>query len=351
MSSIRLASRPMSSGARCSDKYAATASSRPFSVASPRPETPSSVTSFSVTKLRPGEQMMTLASAMRMESISQDQGAPSLAASLLVRRSAVLRRGCVAASGRRRVVPDRADSSRRPGPRRGPVVQSLNVRQMKLAAAAACPASTSAGSSGYESAMRPEADEVRQPVARRHAAPTLRQPLLEVAVGGADERHSGKCRLQPRRRVDLPGNAAQRILRRLVAVDRREQRRPLHVRVVVRRAAGDADRTDAEARSACGAPSARRRAPRPCRRRRAAPNPKPPVSPGSGSPVPRGPRPERHGVEHREPDANHQARHFGADALDDLAHEAGAVLDRAAVLVRAAGGSRAARDRDSRGSA
>src|SRR5215211_3130899 len=67
VSSILRASRPMRSGTTCSDRYAATASSRPFTVASPRPLRPSSVVTFSVTKLRPGEQTMTRASAIRMD--------------------------------------------------------------------------------------------------------------------------------------------------------------------------------------------------------------------------------------------------------------------------------------------
>lgn len=64
MSSMRSASRPMSSGTRWSWRYDATASSRPFRVASPRPVTPSDVVIFRVTKLRPGEVMMTFASVM-----------------------------------------------------------------------------------------------------------------------------------------------------------------------------------------------------------------------------------------------------------------------------------------------
>src|SRR6478609_6007374 len=54
VSSIRCGSFPISSCATCSFRYAATASSRPFSVASPIPVTPSSVVIRSVTKLRDG---------------------------------------------------------------------------------------------------------------------------------------------------------------------------------------------------------------------------------------------------------------------------------------------------------
>ena len=127
---------------------------------------------------------------------------------------------------------------------RGPVVQSLNVRQMNLRLSGT-PASTSAGSSGYESAMRPRPTKSREAAADDPLG-HVRQPFLQVAVGGPDERDVREVRLETGRRVDLPRHAAERILRRLVAVDRRKQRRPLHVRVVVRRAAADADRADAE---------------------------------------------------------------------------------------------------------
>ncbi|OQA40206.1 MAG: hypothetical protein BWY52_02927 [Chloroflexi bacterium ADurb.Bin325] len=52
--------------------------------------------------------------------------------------------------------------------------------------------------------------------------------------------------LELRRHRDLPCNAYQRVLRRLVAVRGREERGSLDVRVVVRAAAGDADQADAE---------------------------------------------------------------------------------------------------------
>ncbi|CAH0306479.1 hypothetical protein SRABI26_04701 [Arthrobacter sp. Bi26] len=54
VSSIRCGSLPISSCATCSFKYAATASSRPFRVASPIPVTPSSVVIRRVTKFREG---------------------------------------------------------------------------------------------------------------------------------------------------------------------------------------------------------------------------------------------------------------------------------------------------------
>jgi hypothetical protein len=75
----------------------------------------------------------------------------------------------------------------------------------------------------------------------------VRKPFLKIAVRGTDKDHPRKVSLENRRRLDLPPHAAQRILRWLIAVDRRKQRRPLDVRVVVGTARGDADPPDAEA--------------------------------------------------------------------------------------------------------
>src|SRR5262245_36120041 len=61
---MRAESRPMSVGTTWSVRYDATASSRPLSVASPTPVTPSAVVSLRVTKLRSGQVTMTRASAM-----------------------------------------------------------------------------------------------------------------------------------------------------------------------------------------------------------------------------------------------------------------------------------------------
>src|SRR3569623_548306 len=61
MSSMRCGSRPIRHGMTWSSRYATTDFSRPFSVASPRPCTPSSVMILSVTRLRPGQVTMTLA--------------------------------------------------------------------------------------------------------------------------------------------------------------------------------------------------------------------------------------------------------------------------------------------------
>src|ERR1700743_1138116 len=61
---MRPASRPVSSGTTWSARYAATASSRPLSVASPSPVSPSSVVMRSVTKFRPGLATSTSATAI-----------------------------------------------------------------------------------------------------------------------------------------------------------------------------------------------------------------------------------------------------------------------------------------------
>src|SRR3954466_8241172 len=64
---MRSSSRPISVEARCSDRYAATESSRPLSVASPHPTTPSLVTILRVTKFRPGLQTLTSILSMVMD--------------------------------------------------------------------------------------------------------------------------------------------------------------------------------------------------------------------------------------------------------------------------------------------
>ena len=64
----------------------------------------------------------------------------------------------------------------------------------------------------------------------------MRQPFLQIAVRGSDEHQIRKFRFQPRGRVDLPRDAAERIFGRLVPVDGRKKRRTRDVRVVVRAA-------------------------------------------------------------------------------------------------------------------
>src|SRR5579884_1006441 len=74
---MRPASRPMRFGATCCSRYAATASSRPLSVASPSPYTPDRVSILSVTKLRPGEVMITRAATIsrsRVEPCGSTRG-------------------------------------------------------------------------------------------------------------------------------------------------------------------------------------------------------------------------------------------------------------------------------------
>src|SRR6476660_5907076 len=64
---MRCGSRPISSGTTCSERYEATESSRPLSVASPQPTTPSLVTILRVTKFRPGLQTLTSILSMVMD--------------------------------------------------------------------------------------------------------------------------------------------------------------------------------------------------------------------------------------------------------------------------------------------
>src|SRR6185437_13400763 len=78
MSSIWWASRPISSGTTWSVRKLATASSRPFSVASPMPVMPSDVSILSVTKLRPGQVMMTLAETILSTAKPHKDGASRL---------------------------------------------------------------------------------------------------------------------------------------------------------------------------------------------------------------------------------------------------------------------------------
>ena len=66
MLSTACASRPGNKGATWSDRYDATASSRPFSVPSPQPTSPSVVVILRVTKLRPG--LATITSARSIAS-------------------------------------------------------------------------------------------------------------------------------------------------------------------------------------------------------------------------------------------------------------------------------------------
>ena len=74
----------------------------------------------------------------------------------------------------------------------------------------------------------------------------VREPLLEVRVARADDRDVGMRARELGGRRDHPRRADQRVLGRRVAVGRREERRPLDVRVVVRAAGGDAHEPDAE---------------------------------------------------------------------------------------------------------
>ena len=72
------------------------------------------------------------------------------------------------------------------------------------------------------------------------------QPFLQIGVAGADEGDIRKRALQRSGDRDVARDAAQRILRRLVAVARWKKRRPQHMRVVVGTAGGDADPAHAQ---------------------------------------------------------------------------------------------------------
>jgi hypothetical protein len=182
----------------------------------------------------------------------------------------------------------------------------------------------------------PQAHEVRHGV-RHGVLRHVRQPLLQIAVGGSDEHQVRELLLQRSRRPNLPGHAAQRILGRQVAVERREHRGPLHVRVVVRAPAADADPSHAH-------PFEHRqqldRVPHiriitggksetvldvPCIRIGLA---------GAIRPLP-----VRDRVEHGDPHPEQQAGHLRPDAVDDVPQKPRTVLETAAVLPAAAAGA------------
>ena len=133
-------------------------------------------------------------------------------------------------------------------PLRGAVVQSLNVRQTVCARAVG------------RRACRPATRDRPAPCApgrRNRSSLRARRPAPRAA-----DNLAGRCsRCRPAARpgnapactlshgVDLPPDADERIFGRLVAVDRREDRRPLDVRIVVRAAAGDVDRATPRATS------------------------------------------------------------------------------------------------------
>lgn len=125
---------------------------------------------------------------------------------------------------------------------RGPVVQSLNVRQTCLRASG-LPLSVSAGNCGYESTMRPRPTASIQPA--HHGLGHLRQVVLQVRIARANHRQLGHRLLALPGGVDLPPHADQRILGRLVAVAGRKDGWPLDVRAIVGTAAGEVHGRDA----------------------------------------------------------------------------------------------------------
>ena len=125
---------------------------------------------------------------------------------------------------------------------RGPLVQSLNVRQMS-ARFSGRPREHVERQLWVGEHHAPEADEIGEAVAHRGLA-DVRQPLLQIAVAGADDGERRELLLEHADRGNLARDADERILRRQVAVGRRKERRPLNVRVVVRAARGDAHPVD-----------------------------------------------------------------------------------------------------------
>ena len=91
----------------------------------------------------------------------------------------------------------------------------------------------------------PDADQV-DPAGTHDGLGHVRQIVLQVRVACADHRQSGKRLLARPRGVNLASDAGQRIFGWLVAVARREERRPLEVRVVVGAAGAHAGPADAE---------------------------------------------------------------------------------------------------------
>ena len=150
--------------------------------------------------------------------------------------------------------------------------------------------------------MRPRPTSGRAAVGarapRRRAAATpggTRAPVATNVTCGARRRPARRAR------VEQAGDADERVLRRLVAVGRREVRRPLDVRAVVGAARGHAHEVDAEQVE-------QRRAARveAERRRRSA----------SGSPTPSAPGAVGDDVEHGQPHADGEPGRRRSHALD-----------------------------------
>ena len=137
---------------------------------------------------------------------------------------------------------------------------------------------------------------------------------------------------EPRRCRDLPGNADQRIFRRLIAVGGRKQRGPENVRIVIGAARRDADEFDAKAIEQREEPTGSARS---------MPRPVPIAAEGIaiGCREPRQSGAVDAGSNGRksndaDADADFQARRLGPDAGDDLAKKARAVLQAAAITAR-----------------
>ena len=202
--------------------------------------------------------------------------------------------------------------------------------------------------------MRPRPTKSARPCAtrvlRRRAAATP----ADSCSRSRRRRGPGSRALSCAVAVDLPRHAAQRVLGRQVAVARREERRPLHVRVVVRAARGDVDPAHAQlveqpkqlrARPSSGVVEVAGR-PAGRRRRRTL------AASASGTPRPHRVLAVGHRVEGREPHADRAGRapSRGCPSMI-VAQEARAVLEASAVAARRGRARSGARGRGSRGSA
>ena len=136
--------------------------------------------------------------------------------------------------------------------------------------------------------------------------------------------------LQLGRDGDLPGDAGQRVFRRQIAVRRREQGRPLDVRVVVRAADRHAHQADVQRRQQVEEAERLRQV-----GADAAAVAAEGVAIGAGERLRLAaavrPLAEGDPVHGAEADADRQARRLGADAGDDFAEKARPVLETAAV--------------------
>src|SRR6185312_6435721 len=89
----------------------------------------------------------------------------------------------------------------------------------------------------------PEPDEV-DPAAADDGLRQVREEVLQVGVAAAHKAKISERLLEIAHDLELTHHADERILRRVIAVGRRIERRPDDVRIVVRAAGGDVDEAD-----------------------------------------------------------------------------------------------------------